>query len=405
VSRVLGLAVFVGLAWGAVWVRAQDAPARDLKLWYDKPAARWIEALPVGNGRLAGMVFGGLAEERIQFNEETVWTGEPREYQHEGAVKYLPRIRELLAEGKQAEAEALAMEQFMSVPLRQRAYQPCGDLRLAFAGHERATEYRRELDIDSAVARASYRVGGVRYERTVVASRPDNAIVVRIKADRAGAVGFAVKMDSPHKSARTAVGPGIPGGWSGGGAGGRFRFAARARVRGEGGSVAAKGDSVVVEGADAATVVLVAATNFVNYHDVSGDPAARCERMMAGVGAKAFDAILEAHVRDFRRLFRRMSIDLGRTPGEVVGRPTDARLAALATDPNDPQLQALFFQYGRYLLISSSRPGDQPANLQGKWNDQLAPAWDSKYTVNINTEMNYWPAEVSNLSECAEPLF
>jgi alpha-L-fucosidase 2 len=405
VSRVLGLAVFVGLAWGAVWVRAQDAPARDLKLWYDKPAARWIEALPVGNGRLAGMVFGGLAEERIQFNEETVWTGEPREYQHEGAVKYLPRIRELLAEGKQAEAEALAMEQFMSVPLRQRAYQPCGDLRLAFAGHERATEYRRELDIDSAVARASYRVGGVRYERTVVASRPDNAIVVRIKADRAGAVGFAVKMDSPHKSARTAVGPGNTLVMSGGVEAGAIRFEARARVTAEGGSVAAKGDSVVVEGADAATVVLVAATNFVNYHDVSGDPAARCERMMAGVGAKAFDAILEAHVRDFRRLFRRVSIDLGRTPGEVVGRPTDARLAALATDPNDPQLQALFFQYGRYLLISSSRPGDQPANLQGKWNDQLAPAWDSKYTVNINTEMNYWPAEVTNLSECAEPLF
>lgn len=404
-SSVLRLAALVGLTWVAASARAQQAPGADLKLWYDKPAARWIEALPVGNGRLAGMVFGGTGEERIQFNEETVWTGEPREYQHEGAGKYLPEIRRLLAEGKQAEAEALAMDQFMSVPLRQKAYQPLGDLRLTFAGHQRATDYRRELDIDSAVSRVKYRVDRVGYERTVVASRPDNAIVVWLTADRPGKVSFTAIVDSPHKSARTRVASGDTLLMSGGVDEGAIRFEARARVTTEGGRMTAKGNSVTVEGADSAMIVLVAATNFVNYHDVSADPAARCEGMLAGVGSKAFDAILSAHVRDYQRLFRRVSMDLGRTPEAAAKRPTDARLAALATDPNDPQLQALFFQYGRYLLISSSRPGNQPANLQGKWNDQLAPQWDSKYTVNINTEMNYWPAEVTALPECAEPLF
>ena len=413
-SRVFRLAAVVCLLTViAPAVRAQEGapPAGRLKLWYDKPAAQWVEALPVGNGRLAAMVFGGPAEERLQFNEETVWTGKPHEYHHEGAARYLPQLRQLLREGKQAEAEALAMEHFMSVPLRQKAYQPLGDLYVKFDGHDGATNYRRELDLDAALAKVSYTANGVKFERTAFASRPHNAILFHVTADRPGAVTFHARLSSPHPR----VVPRdrdwafeIQGGVEPDG----VEFQARMWAGADGGKVTILQDGISVEGATAATLVLVAATNVKNYRELDADPAAvseRCDRMMlAALGddparGRRFNALLTAHLADHRSLFRRVSLDLGRTP--AADAPTDRRLAALMTGANDPELQALFFQYGRYLLIASSRPGNQPANLQGKWNDQLAPSWDSKYTVNINTEMNYWPAEVTNLSECAEPLF
>jgi alpha-L-fucosidase 2 len=387
----------------ALPLRAQPALA-DLKLWYDKPATKWVEALPIGNGRTAAMIFGGTAEERIQFNEETVWTGKPHEYHRDGAAAHLPKIRQLLFDGKQREAEELAMAEFMSVPLRQKAYQPLGDLVLRFDGHERATDYRRELDLDSAYAAVRYKVDGVTFERTVLASYPDNAIVLRLSADRPGQLTFTAKLASPHTAADTGfVGPDtltLSGVVEEGG----IAYASRARAVVEGaGTVTERDGRLAVDRADAVTFFVAAATNFKRYDDVSADPKQRCEAALRAVSAKAFGDVRAAHLKDHQSLFRRVSIDLGRTPAADL--PTDARLRALQQGGDDPALAALPFQFGRYLLIASSRPGSQAANLQGKWNDQLTPSWDSKYTVNVNTEMNYWPAEPANLSECHEPLF
>ena len=391
-------------------------PQGDLVSWYRQPAGRWTEALPIGNGRLGAMVFGYVDEERIQFNEDTLWTGQPHEYQHEGAVKFLPEIRQLLqemrqfeAEGKQKEARAkqkeaedLAGKEFMSEPLRQKAYQPFGDLRIKFPGHNAAADYRRELDMDSAVARVTYKVGDVTYHRQAIASHPDQVIVLRVTASKGGQVSFAAKVDSPHQSSQVRRAGDDQLALLGQVEDGGLKFEARLRVTAEGGKVAVKDDEIAVEGADAATLILAAATSFKNYKDTSADPAARCEATMKAVAGKSFDAILKAHGQDHQRLFRRAAVDLGKT--EAANKPTDQRLKE-AGKQDDPSLAMLYFQFGRYLLIASSRPGAQPANLQGVWNDQLKPPWDSKWTTNINTEMNYWPAEVTNLSECHEPLF
>ena len=382
---------------------ALAAPASDLALWYEQPAAAWVEALPVGNGRLGAMVFGGPAHERIQFNEDTLWTGGPRSYHKVGARDALPRLRELLAAGRRPEAEALAMQAFMSEPLRQMAYQPCGDLLLDFPGHEAATDYRRELDLDAALATTRYRVGGTTFTREVFASHPAGVIVVRLSADRAGALDFAVRLVSPHAgvvSRETAL-PGLA--IEGRVQDGAMRFAAQVHARPEGGTAAREGDTLRIAGADRVTLVLTAATNFVSSRELTdADLVARCTEQLAALAVTPADRLLAAHQADHRALFRRVALDLGTTPAAAL--PTDRRLRA-ADKSADPHLAALLFQYGRYLLIASSRPGDQPANLQGVWNQDLQPSWGSKYTVNINTEMNYWPAEVAALPECAEPLF
>jgi alpha-L-fucosidase 2 len=395
-------------------------PASPLVLWYAEPARSWVEALPLGNGRLGAMVFGGPGEERLQFNEDTLWTGRPHEYHHPGAVKFLPQIRQLLSEGKQREAERLAMQEFMSVPLRQMAYQPFGDLRLEFPGHEAATEYRRELDLDAATATTRYRVGDVTYRRTAFVSHPDQVIVLRIgafggtdlnlKSILPGRVSFTARLDSPHKSARTrALGRGPkspPAGdqliLSGQVEEGGLRFEARLKVILQGGRATVKDGAIAVENADAATLLLAAATSFKNYRAITADPAQRCEQAIQAAAGRSYQTLLASHVEDHRRLFRRVALDLGTT--EAARLPTNQRLKAAARR-DDPQLAALYFQFGRYLLVASSRPGCQPANLQGIWNAELRPPWDSKWTVNINTEMNYWPAEVTNLAECHEPLF
>jgi len=393
--------------------QAVAAVAAPLELWYDKPAARWTEALPVGNGRLGTMVFGGVATERIQYNEDTLWTGIPRDYAHPGAAAYLDDIRRLLFEGKQRDAERLAMEHFMSVPLRQERYQPFADLLFEFPGHEDATAYRRSLDLDGAVAVTRYRIGQTTYTRTVFASYPDQLIVVRIEADRPGSVSFSVTQKSPHAGStvfkhddhtlgiRGRVGdyaqsrtkekrPSI------------LRFESLLGVHHQGGTLETTDRNITVENADAVVLILAAATSYKNYHDVTADPHARCIATLKAVGDKPYADLLADHQADHRALFRRVELDLGVT--DAAKKPTDVRLAEFAQG-DDPHLVALFFQYGRYLLIASSRPGSQPANLQGIWNESLTPPWDSKWTVNINTEMNYWPAEPANLSECAEPLF
>jgi alpha-L-fucosidase 2 len=368
-------------------------------LYYQQPATRWVEALPVGNGRLGAMVFGGIEEERIQINETTIWTGAPRSYAHPGAVKALPRIRQLLFQGRQAEAEALAGKEFMSVPLRQERYQPFVDLRLRFA-HAGASGYRRALDLESAVATVRYQAGGVKYERAVLASHPDGVVVVRLTASKPGALSFQVRLTSQHQGVKVVAGDDLvlsgevqPHG---------VRFEARLKVRLEGGKMSAEDGVLSIEGATAATLLLVGASNVVSYRDIGADPAERNARTLAALGDRSYAVLRAAHVADHRALFDRVKLDLPASPSARL--PTDQRLERVATQP-DPRLAALFFQYGRYLLIASSRPGGQPANLQGLWNDELKPPWDSKWTVNINTEMNYWPAEVANLPECHLPLF
>ena len=386
----------------AAFALSASADASDLLLWYRQPASQWIEALPIGNGRLGAMVFGGVTNERVQFNEDTVWNGKPHEYQHDGAVKFLPEIRQLLWDGKQKEAEALAGKEFMSIPLGQKTYQAFGDLRFQIAAPDAVTDYHRELDLDTGVAKVTYRAGGVAYERQCFSSFPDQVLVWHMSADQPGKVSFTVKFDTLHKNVSTAVRDGNQLALIGQVEEGGIRFEARLRAVAQGGKVTVTDTAITVQDAYSAMLELAGATSYVNYQDITANPAARCETVMKAVAGKTFAQLLAAHVTDHQSLFRRVQLDLGASTATKL--PTDERLINFKTNA-DPQLAALYFQFGRYLLIASSRPGDQAANLQGIWNDSLRPAWDSKYTVNINTEMNYWPAEVANLSECAEPLF
>jgi alpha-L-fucosidase 2 len=379
-------------------------------LWYRQPAQVWTEALPVGNGRLGAMVFGGTARERIQFNESTLWLGEPRDYSRPDAVRHLPEIRRLLVEGKQEEAEELAMKEFMSVPLRQMPYQPFADVLLTFPGHESVENYRRELDLDEAVSRVQYDVDGVTFRREVFSSMPDQVIVIHLSASQPGKLDFHASFESPHANSSTAavgadqlaIRGGVKEEHNGLKMSNPLRFEARLAARADGGSVKINDQGIEVQGANSVTLVLAAATSFKNFQDVSGVPAAACDQVLGRIHEKSRETLREAHVADHQKLFRRVALDLGAS--NAASLPTDERLKQ-AVQAGDPGLAALVFHYGRYLLIASSRPGGQPANLQGIWNESLNPPWDSKYTCNINTQMNYWPAEVCNLAECHTPLF
>jgi len=405
-------------------VTAENDEAVDVRLWYQKPAGPWEEALPIGNGRLGAMIFGGVADERIQFNEDTLWTGKPHDYVREGAGNQLGEIRRLLFEGKAEAAVPIIRGKFLSDPVRQKAYQPFGDLRLHFPGHDGATDYRRELDLDSAIASVRYRVGDVTYRRQVFASYPDQVVIVRLDADKKGYVGFTLKMDSPHRQSGTRPFNDDTLSMTGQVQNDGLRFESRIRTIPVGGTAKVTNEGIDVKGADSVTLLLAAATSFKSFEDISGDPAERCSAALARIKQKDFESLRSDHVADHRRLFRRVRLDLGRT--DRAGLPTIERLRRLhppapprtggttkekdKTPPlpglkDDPSLAALYFQFGRYMLIASSRPGDQPANLQGVWNELLDPPWESKYTTNINAEMNYWPAELTNLSECHEPLF
>jgi len=382
----------------ALAIPASAAP----ELWYDKPAKKWTEALPVGNGRLGAMLFGNPETETIQVNEDTVWTGKPHQYHNEGAVEHLAEIRKLLFAGKQKDAEKLAKDEFMSEPLRQMAYQACAELKIAFAGEGELSGYRRSLDLDAATARTEWTRGGTSFTAECISSHPDQAIAWRISSDPPGRVSFSASLESLHKDSKLSSEADHTLILSGGVTDGAIRFETRAELRRSGGSSTVEDGKLVVKDAEAATLVIVARTNHNSYKDVSADPAALCKRDLNAISEKPWKLLLEKHQADHRSLFRRVSLDLG---GEEKNqRPTDERLKSVKTSP-DPALDALYFQYGRYLLIGSSRPGCQPANLQGIWCDSLKPAWDSKWTVNINTEMNYWPAELCNLSECHEALF
>ena len=390
----------------ATW--AEESP---LRLWYDRPADSWVEALPIGNGYMGGMIFGGIAEERIQFNEDTFWSGKPMDRQSPEAAENLNRIRQLLFEGKQKEAEKLAMDKFMARPLRQETYQTCGDLILNFDLPEEAEteDYHRALDLDAALATVSFKQQGTTYRREMFASYPAGLIVIRLTADTPGKINVTATLTTPHTDNRASI---IDGNTVALNAGAtnhkhtavecKLRMEARAKVLAEGGNITAKDDVLVVTGADDVTILLAAGTNYVNWKDISADPGKRCDASLEAAAGRSYAELLGEHQEDHRALFRRVTLDLGATA--AVKLPTDQRIKQSANEP-DPNLAALYFQYGRYLLIASSRPGSQPANLQGNWTAELFPPWDSKWTININTEMNYWPAEVTGLSECTEPLF
>jgi len=409
-SKYPALAFLTLLAASQTWGSdaAAKSAARRTELWYRQPAAQWVEALPVGNGRLGAMVFGGVAHERIQFNESSVWTGEPHSYAHPGAYRVLPQLRELLFQGKQKEAQELAMREFMSIPLTQKAYQAFGDLVLDFPGTQDAgaSAYRRDLDLDTATASVEYVEHGVTYRREVFSSWPDQVIVVRISASKPGSVSFSAGLKSAHEGAALSALPGGDVSMSGAVASSAIRFEARLHVAISGGRRETRDGQIVVSGADSATLLLAGATNFKNYQDVSADPKERNAAVLVAASKKAYPQLQAPHQADHQRLFRRVTLnlggDLGTTPAASL--PTDERIRAFRTG-NDPELVSLLFQYGRYLLIASSREGGEPATLQGLWNDSNTPPWDSKYTCNINTEMNYWPAEVTNLAECHRPLF
>jgi alpha-L-fucosidase 2 len=390
-------------------------PARDMVLWYRQPAVKWLEALPLGNGLIGAMAFGRLQDERIALNESTFWSGRPHDYDDPEAGKYFAQIRDLVFAGQFQEAEKVADARFYGKPAAQQAFQPLGDLRLIFDGVERAEDYRRELDLETGVVRVTYRAGDARFTREVFVSYPDRVMVVRITCDQPRRVSVRAQLESPYRDKCTAR-PGklfMDGCWQGPipltnwliapveGRGLRFQTALLARP--EGGETDGADSSLRIRQADAVTFILAAATSFVNYRDISGDPAAACEKTLAAIADKNYATLRRRHEADFRALMGRVRLNVG--DRALNEKPTDERLKALRDGGRDPNLEALCFQFGRYLLAASSRAGGQPANLQGIWNEAVSPTWGSKYTININTEMNYWPAEVCNLAECHQPLF
>ncbi|HLP72297.1 MAG TPA: glycoside hydrolase family 95 protein [Bacteroidales bacterium] len=377
-----------------------------LKLWYKQPAKQWVEALPVGNGRLGAMIYGDPVNEIIQLNENTVWAGQPYRNENPDAKEALPEVRKLIFEGKYKEAQDLVNKTFITKISHGMPYQTVGNLKLHFNGTSDYSDYYRELDIDKAVVSCSFKAGGVNYASSIYSSFPDQVMVYRIKSDKPGALNFYSTMDRPGGAKVSTSGnneitlTGLTGDFDKV-KGNALKFTAVVRVLTSGGSVSSNDSSLVVKNANDATIYISIGTNFKNYKDISGDADKKAGDYLKAAIVKNYDQMLNDHIKDYQKYFRRVNLDLGIT--DAVKNPTDVRLDKFATG-NDPQFVALYFQFGRYLLISSSRPGGQPANLQGIWNDQLTPSWDSKYTVNINTEMNYWPSEVTNLSDMNEPL-
>jgi alpha-L-fucosidase 2 len=391
----------LALALSARLTAAPATPPGEWILWYDQPASAWDQALPVGNGRLGAMVFGGTATEKIQFNEHTVWTGQPHNYAHPGAVKVLPELRELLWAGKQREAESLAMKEFMSQPVRQKAYQPCGDLLIETPGGQ-TTAHRRWLDLDSGLAVTEWTAGETVHRRETFASHPANLIVTRLSASRPHSTTATIRLDCPHREHSVTIADSNTLVLAGKVQADGVAFEARALVIATGGKLSAEDGAISVRNADSIEIRLTAATNVANWRSLAADPAKQARETLARTSATGHATLMQQHLEDHRALFRKVSLDLGRTPAAAL--TTNLRIEGFR-DGDDPQLAALLFQYGRYLLIGSSREGGQPANLQGIWNASMKPPWDSKYTCNINTQMNYWPAESTHLAPCHQALF
>ena len=397
-------------------VRAENSD-NSLTLWYRQPATNWTSALPIGNGRLGAMIFGGVEREHLQLNEDTLWAGGPYDPNTTNALAALPEARQLVFEGKYDDAAKLLSSNMMAVPVREMPYETLGDLFLDFGTNDAPVEnYRRDLNLDTAVSTVSYTINGVHFKREIFSSPVDQVIVVHLTADKPGQISFTAGMTTPQKASVTVEGTNtlVMSGVNGDARGikGVLKFQARVRVLPVNGQITAGINKISVANADSVTLFIAAATSYKNYHDVSGNPEAVTKKQIAGAYSKwekwqaantldSLDTMLAEHVAAHQKLFRRVQLTLD--TDEPLNLPTDERIKNFANG-NDPQLAALYFQFARYLLISCSRPGCQPATLQGLWNDSMTPPWDSKYTNNINTEMNYWPAEVGNLSDCVEPL-
>jgi alpha-L-fucosidase 2 len=391
-------------------------PATDL-LWYDRPASSWTEALALGNGRLGAMVYGGLQTERIALNESTVWTGGPYDPKGDGSgAKALSEIQKLVFAGKGVEAEARFEKEMMSKTWEMAEYQPLGDLLLTFPDHAFATHYRRDLDLTTATSSVRYESKGVHYHREVICSYPDQVIAVHITSDKKAALNFSATLDGrtsvkdktdaaytiSSQEPNTII---LRGNTASYGGGHGLIYEAKLRVVTDGGSASIdfdrEHDRLVIEGANSATLYIVAGTNFKSWKELGNDPTELNNKRLDAAVAKGFTAIRADHEADYAKFYDRAHLDLGHTAESL--HPTDQRFAAFQAG-HDPALPALLFHFGRYLLISSSREGSQPPNLQGLWNADMEPAWGGKLTTNINQEMNYWPVDSANLSDLAGPL-
>ena len=391
--------------------------SKEMVLWYNKPAENvWLDGLFIGNGYMGANVFGRVENERIALNESTFWSGRPHDYNDPDAYNYFEKIKELIFADKFKEAEEMVNEHFYGIPVAQQAYQPLGDLLLNFkVTGDSIKDYYRELDMGTGVIKISYMDGDVKMTREVFMSYPDHVMVMKVSADKPGRLSVEAKLWShfteeiiaeDNKLILNGTWKYIPERESWliarvEGTGMNFQISLSAVP--ENGDLEATDSSLVITDANSVTFILTAATSFVDYTDISGDPAAKCEKIMAEVRGKGFKELKNTHLEDFSNLMGRVHLKIG--DPMMNERPTDERIADIKNGLPDPDLLAKIFQFGRYILVSSSRNGSEPANLQARWNEDLLPNWGSKYTVNINTEMNYWPAEVTNLSECHMPLF
>lgn len=392
--------LFFGLLFITILTYSQEH-----RLWYSEPAKEWIEALPVGNGRLGGMVYGAVSKDEIQLNEETVWGGAPHNNNNPEALKKLAEVRRLIFNGENLKAQQLIDKTFRT-PQNGMPYQTIGSLFLTFAGHENCTDYYRDLDLSDAVATTTYKVNGVTYVREVFTSFTDNVIVMKISADKKNALSFKAFYGSPmkdfevKKSGDKLVLRGK--GSDHEGIKGAVRFENQTLIKAPDGKVSVKDDGIEVENASEVIIYISAATNFVNYENVTANEEKKATSILNASLKKTYNQLKADHIAYYQKQYKRVDLCLGKSKG--ADKATNLRLKTFAVD-NDPGLATLLFNYGRYLLISSSQPGCQPANLQGIWNDQVLAPWDGKYTVNINLEMNYWPADITNLMETNQPLF
>ena len=379
-----------------------NTDTNNLVLWYQKPAEAWTDALPIGNGRLGAMVFGGVERERIQLNEETLWDGGPRDTNNPKALEALPKVQQLLFDDKNEEATKLAGETMLGVPERIKSYQSLGDLFLEFSHDGDPTEYRRELNLNTGIAKTTYRCGDVNFSREVFATAVDNLIVVRIESGTAGQLAFDIAITREQDATVEAIAANIlrlDGQCGNDG----MHFSVYLQVQVEGGKVQSENDQLAVRDANRVTLLLAAATSYINQNDASGSPHALCEGHLTDIDAKSYTKVRADHIADHQDLFQRVHLDLGTT--DAAHLPTDERLEAVKAGASDPELVALYFQYGRYLMMGSSRPGCLPANLQGIWNEHMNAPWNSDFHTNINLQMNYWVPEICNLAECHIPLF
>ena len=405
-TTVITAAALLFLSAGATAKAATPAATNSHILWYDRPAAMWTEALPIGNSRLGAMVFGTPAAERLQLNEETIWAGRPNNNPNPEAKEYLSKVRDLVWKGKYKEAQDMATAHVMAKTNLGMPYQPFGDLYISFPGMERYEDYYRELSLDSARAVTTFRANGVSYKREYISSLSGNVIMVHLTASKPGMITCNAVMTSPQQDVtvksegREITLSGISG-WHEG-LKGKVQFTGRATAKTKGGEVVSTDGVLQIKNADEATIYLTIATNFKHYNDISANDTLLSEQTLNEALQRSFSDIKEKHVALYKGLFDRVALNLG--TNQYADKPTDWRIANFKRN-DDKHLVETYFQFGRYLLICTSQPGTQPPTLQGLWNDKMLPSWDSKYTCNINLEMNYWPAELTNLSELTEPLF